>query len=167
MVVDLRFVGGRLVHMPVGTYAWVDIKQFTYRRGEDRQVLAALLGHREYRDHYAGGLVDEQSEHDLHGPYRLAALSAASFTPVTEAQAHTMLESWLSGWDSSVVSQMRALLVGEVYPLLAGGSVYQLPDLRSDAGHDWGWVVGLSGFYEFVVLDRGRGKLTVVVVSDD
>jgi len=47
-------------------------------------------------------------------------------------------------------------------------AIYQLPDIRATAQHDWGDVVGMeAGFHEFVIIDRAAGELALVVASDD
>jgi hypothetical protein len=45
---------------------------------------------------------------------------------------------------------------------------YQLPDLRDVAQHEWGSSVGsLTGFFEYVLIDRRAGSVALVVASDD
>jgi hypothetical protein len=54
-----------------------------------------------------------------------------------------------------------------VFPLLSCDAVYRLADLRETAEHDWGWVVGTSGFHEFLAVDRTTERLRLIVASDD
>lgn len=41
------------------------------------------------------------------------------------------------------------------------------PDLRESAVHEWGWVVGHTGFHEIVIIDHAAAMLTLLVASDD
>ena len=41
-----------------------------------------------------------------------------------------------------------------------GNRLYELPDLRQTAKHDWGWVIGVDSFVEIVAIDRGSSTLT-------
>lgn len=63
--------------------------------------------------------------------------------------------------------EVEAKLVAEVLPRLDGDSIYRLPDLRTTAEHEWGWVVGHAGFHEVVIIDRSAAILTLLVASDD
>jgi hypothetical protein len=38
---------------------------------------------------------------------------------------------------------------------------------EQSAEHEWGWVVGLIGFHEFVIIDRAAAMLTLLIASDD
>jgi hypothetical protein len=61
-----------------------------------------------------------------------------------------------------------AAMEREVYPRIAEAtSLYELPDLRETAQHDWGYVVGLDGFHEFVLINRHTSNLALLVASDD
>ncbi len=50
---------------------------------------------------------------------------------------------------------------------LEPGVVYKLRNPGPDAEHAYGGVVGLTGFHEFVVIDRCAGIARVLVASDD
>jgi hypothetical protein len=52
----LRFAGETMIHLERGTYQWVSIKRFE-ASGDlaDAELLAALISHPQYHDHYAGG----------------------------------------------------------------------------------------------------------------
>jgi hypothetical protein len=59
------------------------------------------------------------------------------------------------------------MLASEVLPRVSAESIFRLPDPRGTAEHDWGWVVGVQGFHELVVIDRGSLGLTFLVASDN
>jgi hypothetical protein len=163
----LRFVDHELVHLDEGTYYWVDIKRFqiTDVGADDRDVLAALIADRQYRDHYAGQNPVEQSQDDLHGPYWVRAITPETFETSSRAEAEQTIQAWAEDYEpqaSSTQDRRR----NTVYPLLSG-AIYRLPNLRDQAQHEWGWVVGQGGLHEFVAVDRDRQTLALLVASDD
>lgn len=153
-------------------FMWVDAKHFSMSRdASDAALLQALLGHDQYRDHYAGGGPADQGQHDLHGPYQLCKVLAESFEPTSTGAAEEALRAWLLTEpevdEASEREHLLSLLSSEVLPLLSHGTIYRLRDLRPDAEHEWGWVVGAGRFHEFVVINRDEGSLTLLVASDD
>jgi hypothetical protein len=56
-------------------------------------------------------------------------------------------------------------LTAELIP--ADFAVFELPDLRSIAEHQWGGVVGMNGFLEYVAISADRNQLNLLVASDD
>jgi hypothetical protein len=163
----LVFVANDLVKMDVGTYSWVDIKRFAIEGdGSDRDLLAALIGHRQYRDSYAEGDPVEQNQDVLHGPYWLHAIQPATFEPTDPAAARETIRTW--GDDPEPPTEAtQALLEEKVFSLLSTSALYRLPDLRPNAQHEGGWVVGVHGFHEFVAIDRRARSLALVVAADD
>lgn len=135
----------------------------------DRSLLASLIEHEQYHDHYAGQDPTEQSHHSLHGPYRLEAITPGVFEPVPGEAARDELRGWVSSWvvPEEDGAEVEATLAAEVLPKLEGDSLLRLPDLRDSAEHDWGWVVGHTGFHEVVIVRRSAAMLTLLVASDD
>jgi len=170
MLESLTFVSHELVNFrPFDT--WVDLKYFAIEpEAPDHSLLAGLIEHVQYHDHYAGQDPSEQSQNDLHGPYRLDAIAAGVFEPVSGMSAGQELRRWTSSWadpHDEDRSEVEAKLAAEVLPHLDGDSVLRLPGLRQTAEHEWGWVVGNAGFHEFVVINRAAAMLTLLVASDD
>ena len=163
----LEFVDHELVHLDEGTFHWVDIKRFRIISGaaDDRALLAALVGHGQYRDHYAGQAPEEQSQDDLHGPYWVRAISAETFEISSRDEAERTIQTWADE-DEPQSAPTQSRLRDTVYPLLSG-AIYRLPNLRDKAEHEWGWVVGQDGFHEFVAVDREKETLVILVASDD
>lgn len=60
-------------------FRWVDIKQlrFSAESLDDRGLLAALIGHEQFRDDYAGGGV--LPDGPRHGPYWLRLITSALY----------------------------------------------------------------------------------------
>lgn len=156
-----------MIHLERGTFQWVSIKRFE-ANGDlaDAELLAALISHPQYHDHYAGGDPAEQGPHNLHGPYDLAHITSASFVPTTAATGRHVIQSWADSLCPQP-AEVRKELAEQVFAVLDSGSVYQLPDLRPTAQHEWGWVVGQLGFHEFVAISQDKATLVLIVASDD
>lgn len=171
MTEPLIFVSHELVHFNVFRYdTWVDLKYFAIQpAAPDDVLLASLIGHEQYHDHYAGEDPTEQTHHSLHGPYRLEAVTPRSFKVVSAESARKELMEWMTSWvvQEEDGPEVEAMLSAEVLPELDAGSIFRLPDLRESAEHEWGWVVGQTGFHEIVKIDRAAGLLTLLVASDD
>jgi hypothetical protein len=169
MSASVTFVSHDFVHFrPYDT--WVDLKYFGIRpEVSNHSLLAHLIEHEQYHDHYAGQDPTEQSHHALHGPYRLEAISPGAFKSVAAQEAGQELREWVFSWvvPEEDGLEVEAKLVAEVLPRLDGDSIFRLPDLRETAEHEWGWVVGHAGFHEFVIIDHAAAMLTLLVASDD
>jgi hypothetical protein len=164
---QLAYQGGMFINFLNSTFQWVDIKLFALPRdlNNDRGALGLLLRHVRYRDSYAGtGDIDMV---DLHGPYRLDAITADSFPSADPAGAEAKLRAWAEQ-NAPLPDIARDQIETELYPRIRNAtSCYRLEDLGVAAQHDWGDTVGLNGFHEFVVIDRAEGTLALVVASDD
>lgn len=165
----VTFVRHDLVHFrPYDT--WVDLKCFAIQPEEsDRSLLAHLIEHKQYHDHYAGQDPTEQSHHSLHGPYRLDAITPGVFESVTSEAASAELRNWVASWiaEEEDGPKVEATMAAAVLPRLTGDAIFRLPDLRETSEHDWAWVVGTSGFHEVVIVERAASMLTLLVASDD
>ncbi len=152
---------------------WIDTKYF--RPAVDGPVtgseaVAALLADPEYRDHYCSP-ENNSAGGELHGPYWADRITAADFTEPSEAECQAILTAWWQQWGTdedtpteraqadAVLNEALALVHRATYRLY-------LRDMRSEAEHDWGWVLGFGGFHEFVLVDPDGG-ISLVVASDD
>lgn len=168
LVLNLRFLGHDLVHMDEHTYSWVDIKRFAFEGPASvHDVLAALIGHEQYGDDYAGGDVGRAKV--IHGRYVLSDIRVESFKASSAEEATRVIAEWadrVNGPNGPGVasSEVRARLDAEVFPLLAAGEVLRF---EGAAEHEWGWVVGGNGFHEYVVIGTEDGTVSLVVASDD
>jgi hypothetical protein len=146
---------------------WVSIKLFTLPDADidDWAALDLLLGHVRYRDSYSG--THQKDMKTIHGPYRLDAITPDSFSPVSSPDTEALLRTWAE-YNKPLPDDNRAAMERELYPRIRDAtSRYQLADLRQTAEHDWGYVVGTTGFHEFVLIDRQAGILALAVASDD
>ena len=151
---------------PAVTRQWVSIKVFTVPADvDDRSALAAMIAHVRYRDSYAG--TGDTDMIDKHGPYWLAAITPETFVVADPATVDTVIRTW-AGYYTPWPDADRDAMDQEVYPRIRHATViYQLPDMRATAQHDWGEVVGSDGFHEYVMIDRATGELALMVASDD
>jgi hypothetical protein len=153
--------------MDEGLYSWVDIKRFAIEAdGSDDELLAALLADQLYRDTYAEADPAEQVEPFVHGPYWLRAIRPATFQPTDPSSAQETIQKWADDPEPPTPAT-QALLETKVFPLLSATALYRLPNLRPDAEHEWGGVIGMSGFHEFVAIDRAARSLVLIVAADD
>lgn len=165
----LAFDNERMVHLDRGTYHWVSVKRFRITADHQApELLAALVHHPQYRDNYAGSGPDDQSSPNLHGPYLLDRIHSDTFTRIAPSAAQDLLRQWATRACGTVSSAVQSDLDHWVYSTLPGSTVFELPNMRPDAEHDWGWVVGaINGFHELVTVNQSSRVLTLIVASDD
>ncbi|MFF7756063.1 hypothetical protein ACFZCP_44325 [Streptomyces sp. NPDC007971] len=146
-------------------FRWVDIKRLRFSAGalDDRGLLAALIGHEQFRDDYAGGGVLPGGPR--HGPYWLRLITPDLYGPISQEKAVQILRERVDPlWD--VPTELEADLQREVFDRLAAADgIYYLSELGDEAIHDWGRVHDY--FHEFVLIDRSAGQITLVVAADD
>ncbi len=129
-----------------------------------RDVLLALLEHPSYRDDYASP--DGETDAPIHGPYRVETISTDAFNAVTVDEALAELKTWLDMYGTVASDQIEGDFPAVVRVIESGQSWFRLRDLGKQALHEWGWVVGMQGFHEFIVIGPGE-YVRVVVASDD
>jgi hypothetical protein len=155
------------VEILLPAYQWFDIKLFRLpdEPTDDREALSLLLRHVRYRDSYA--TENEEDAVSIHGPYYLEAITTDSFARSDSASAETTLHTWAEQV-VPVPDNERDEAERELYSRVrAATSCYRLA-VGPEAQHESGWVVGgLTGFHEFVLIDRRTGTLALVVASDD
>lgn len=154
-----------VIHLPA--YQWVSVKLFMLpdEAIEDHAALNLLLQHVRYRDSYASSAFKDSV--NLHGPYRLNAITTDSFTLSDSASAEATIHTWAERF-TPVPAAADDELQRELYRRIRNASCcYRLVDPGKDALHAWGDIVGKTGFNEFVLIDHDRGSLALVVASDD
>ncbi|TVZ79111.1 MULTISPECIES: hypothetical protein [unclassified Streptomyces] len=146
-------------------FRWVDVKRLTFPAESvgDRELLAALIGHEQFRDDYAGGGV--LPEGTRHGPYWLRMVTPDVYEPLSGEKSAHILRQWANQF-GRVPAELEADLQQEVFDhLSAADHIYYLSGLGDDAFHDWGGVHDC--FHEFVLIDRSAGQISVLVAADD
>ena len=168
----LVHTGHTLQHL-YGPGPWIDTKFFTPDPDgamTAREAVEALLAEPEYRDHYCSPENDSAGG-PLHGPYWADRITFSDFTAVGAAECEAILSAWRHEWgtdEDTPEERARADATLDAALALARRATHRLylRDMRSEAEHDWGWVLGIGGFHEFVLVDAD-GKVSLVVASDD
>lgn len=146
-------------------YRWVDIKHLRLpsESVRDGESLAALIGHEQFRNDYAGGGVPADGLR--HGPYWLRSVTPDAYESISPEKAAEILREWVDSL-GAVPADLEADLRQEVFAPLAGADrVSCLSALGDEALHDWGRVH--DHFHEFVIIDRSAGRITLLVAADD
>ncbi|QEV18063.1 hypothetical protein [Streptomyces alboniger] len=146
-------------------FRWIDTKQLriSAESMDDRGLLAALIGHDQFRDDYAGGGVLPDGLR--HGPYWLGLITPDRYEPISQEKAVQILRGWMDPL-RDVSTELEADLQREVFACLAAADgIYYLSELGDDAIHDWGRAHDY--FHEFVLIDRSAGRITLIVAADD
>ena len=100
MGVTLECTGHTLIRFDDGSYRWISVKRFVWDgTGDDPAVLAALIGHWRYRDHYTSPDSQEEDAGDIHGPYLVAAITPTEFVPLDQAGAVAGIEEFCGLFD--------------------------------------------------------------------
>lgn len=163
----LVYQGDEFINFRNHTYQWVRIKLFALpANADDAEVLALLTRHIRYRDSYAEPEFEDAKT--IHGPYWLHAIDPGLFFPVSAADAEALIRTWAE-YAAPLTAGRRSEMEQKLYSRIQEAtSRYQLPDLRETAEHDWGSTVGsITGFFEFVLINRRAGGVALVVASDD
>jgi hypothetical protein len=150
-------------------YDWVDVKQFSFTppNAATEALLSALLADPAYRDHYAAPAEHDQGEHTLHGPYRVEAITAASFHECAVDEPIQTIRQFARRDATEREAEARVAKVdAKIEPLLRGATrALRLLELDESGQHDWGWVI--DDFTEFVVIDDATADLLLVVAGED
>lgn len=145
-------------------YRWVDAKHFQLpaEAPQDRDVLAALIAHPQFRDTYDGAGVQDWPRH---GQWWLHRITPDDYETVDAATAVGVIRSWASQ-HGNVPEPLEARLRQEIYrPIRKATSTYLLGQLAEDALHDYGPIH--IDYHELVVIDRPAASLTLLVAADD
>lgn len=165
MGTGLEYTGHTLILFDDRSYRWFSVKRFAWDgAGDDSAVLAALIGHWRYRDHYAARDSHEEDAGDIHGPYWVAAITPAEFASVGPAGAVALVEEFCGLYDAQPRHEVREQVNEVVLSQLVGTECYRLRDL-TDATHEWGFV--LLEFRELVAISREAGVVLSVVMAID
>lgn len=148
---------------------WISCQRFTANRPlSERELLLALIANPWYDHTYAEPLPASPSHRiGIHGPYTLRKITPDSFVEVDQGSSYERVGFWareLGELPAPFESKIRALLIEYLPP---GDALFELPNLRPDAEHSWGGVVGVHGFHEFVSISPDRRRLRLLVASDD
>ena len=165
MRVTFDYAGNSLISFDDDSYRWLIVKRFAWDgAGDDPEVLAALVGHRRYRDHYAGPNSHEEDAGNIHGPYWLTAITPAKFMSIGPDGATALVEEFCGLFGCPPRPEVREEIGASVLSHFDGAACYRLGDLP-DSIHEWGFV--LMEFRELVVISREAGEVLSVVMAID
>lgn len=145
-------------------HRWVDTRRFWVSSGgrDDRDVLAALIEHPQFRDTYDGAGVQDWPRH---GPWWLDRITPDTYERVDADTAVAVLHSW-ANQHGDVPEPLTARLREEIYtPIHHATSRHLLGRLPEDAFHDYGPIH--IDYHELVLIDRPATTLTLIVAADD
>lgn len=133
----------KIVINPAVTRQWVSIKVFALPADVgDRSALASMVAHVHYRDSYAG--TGDTDMVDKHGPYWLTAIIPETFVVADPAAVNTLIGTWAE-YHAPWPAADREAMDREVYGRIQHAAViYQLPDMRASAQHDWGGTLATT-----------------------
>lgn len=170
----LRLVDSEIVHMDKGTSMWIQLTHFAIETAQDdRSLLASLIASPAYAHDYASPFdaATEVTEPAAHGRWWRSSIHPELFMPWTASDAESLIQDWADDqdWIDPGFRQPPAVQrrLQDVYALLRSGNPYKLDNPGAEDEHEYGLVTGGMGFHEFVVIDRTRRSIHVVVASDD
>ncbi len=165
---DSPFINFRDFDFPDGRshgYRWVHIKRFHLPADmpADRDLLAALIAHPEFRDTYDGAGVWLEARH---GQWWADRITPGAYAAVDASTAISTIHTWATDGDPLLPRGLDARLRQSVYtPIRRATSRYALGALPEDARHDYGPIH--TEFHELVLIDRHLGTLALLVAADD
>ncbi|MFJ4253521.1 hypothetical protein [Microbacterium sp. NPDC090003] len=153
---------------------WVAITQFAAPAADDRTTLAALIASPKFADDYITPpelTPDSISQFSVHGRWWLTAITVDGFLPVSQDTAIERIRTWADDQEWSVPDYRQPPEVFErlekAFDVLRSGVVYALSNPDDEHEHEYGMVLGRGGYLEFVVIDRERDIVSVIVAADD
>lgn len=165
----LTYIDETAIVFANNTYQFVVLREFALPTHEplgDRDVLTALIANRHYRGSFVG---TGDGDDTIHGPYQVRAITADSFVTVSAFDAESLLRAWAE-YTTALPEAVRTAVERDVYPRInKATAVYQLPKLPPEAREtEWRFALGnATGFHEFVLIDRARGVVTLLIATDD
>ena len=149
-------------------YRWITRLDFALTgAGGPEDALGCFLLSDWYRHSFAARYSEEErSDLTIHGPYRLESITRDTFRAVSPASALTRFREW---WTSQapLAGRFEASASEFVSQGLRERHVFELQSLPASARHEWGWVVGQTGFLEYISIARDMTRLALLVGSDD
>lgn len=145
-------------------YRWIDAKRFQLSPEalDDRDILAALIAHPQFRDTYDGAGVQDWPRH---GQWWLDHIAPDAYATVDSETAVDVVHSW-ANQHGEVPESLASRLRQEIYtPIRKATSRYLLGQLPEDAFHDYGPIH--IDYHELVLIDRPAATLTLLVAADD
>lgn len=164
--VDNSFINFRDFDFGEGShgYRWIDATCFQLSSEvlDDRDVLAALIAHPQFRNTYDGAGVQDWPRH---GQWWLDRIAPDAYETVDAVRAVDVIHSW-ANQHGDIPDSLASRLHQEIYiPIREATSRYLLERLPEDAFHDYGPIH--IDYHELVLIDRQAATLALLVAADD
>lgn len=155
----------RLIRFDDHSYRWIDLKRFAWDgRGNDPEVLAALIASPRYRDTYLAPDSHQQDAETVHGPYRVAEIAPSDFEGVAASVAEATVGEFIGLCEPPPAPHVIREIESVVLPKLRGAACYRLRRI-AHAEHEWASV--LWEFRELVAISREAGEVALFVMAID
>ncbi|MFK0182527.1 hypothetical protein ACIQVR_42005 [Streptomyces xanthochromogenes] len=163
---DSPFINFRDFDFGEGSHGrrWIDTKRFQLSAEslDDREVLAALIAHPQFRDTYDGAGVQDWPRH---GQWWLDRITPDAYDIADAEPAVDVIRCWAIQ-HGDVPESLASRLRQEIYtPIRKATSRYLLGQLPEDAFHDYGPIH--IDYHELALIDRPAATLTLLVAADD
>lgn len=171
----LRLEQHTFTSLDTNTFMWVDHFVFSIDSSlPDVGLLTGLLSSADYAHDFASpyryGADVGFEDRPIHARWMADMLTAQMFSRVVAADARQTIHSWIDDemLEPPQTPRTHARVDAVLDRALGSGEVYRL-DVPDDDSlmHEYGWVVGATGFHEYVTIDRTNEAMHLVVASDD
>lgn len=145
-------------------YRWINAKRFqlSSEAPDDRDLLAALIAHPQFRDTYDGAGVQDWPRH---GQWWLDRITPETYETIDAKTAVDIVHSW-ADQHGDVPESLASRLRQEICtPIREATTRHLLGQLPEDAFHDYGPIH--LDYHELVLIDRPAATLTLLVAADD
>jgi hypothetical protein len=164
-VVNLNYLGHCLINFADPSYRWIDLKRFRWTGAKEPiDILGSMIVDSHYRDLYMSPDSHEQDTETLHGPYRVAEITPASFDAVNSDTAASVVEEFCELNGCPPADSVRREIDVQVLSIIRNGECFRLRHLPG-AIHECGFV--LLEFRELVVIDQVQRELLLAVMAID
>ncbi len=171
----LRLEQHAFTSLDKNTFMWVDHFVFSIEAGlSDGEILGGLLSSADYAHDFASpyryGPDVGFEDRPIHARWMADMLTAQMFSRVDAADARQTIHSWIDDemLEPPQTPRTHTRVDAVLDRAFGSGEVYRL-DVPDDDSlmHEYGWVVGTTGFHEYVTIDRTNEAMHLVVASDD
>ena len=171
---SVLFAASDYLPMAEHSYMWILRIRFDISGDEgDDEIIDAIISSPQYGYDFASPFdgMTSPSHPDIHGRWWRRHIGSDRFEPRAPADAVEVIRSWAEDqewtdptFEQPLEAQQR---LNDTYALLRAGEVYELNNPPGEDEHDYGWVMGRTGFHEFLAIDRAQRTATLVVTCDD
>lgn len=171
----LRLEQHTFTSLDASTYMWVDHFVFSIDSSlTDTELISGLITSADYAHDFASpyryGADVGFEDRPIHARWIADMLTVQMFSRVEAAVARQTIHSWI---DDEMLEPPQTPRTHErvdavLDRALGSGEIYRLdvPE-GEELMHEYGFVVGSTGFHEYVTIDRDAEIMHLLVASDD